>query len=134
LEIQLNNAIQNEFVSGTLTQFDQIMHTSTTGIWKHYSKKMIQITAANNLKAKITALETIKATATTAAALTKATENLKETEARNIQENLRITNLEKSFKHQEQKTNEIANAINKNNKGNNKNCKQKTCMEAIPWS
>jgi len=125
LEIQLNNAIQKEFVSETLTQFNQIMHASTTCVWKHYSKKMKQITAANNLKAKITALETIKATAATAAALTKATENLQEAETRNIQENLRLTNLEKSFKRQEQKTNEIANALNKNNKNTNKNNKQK---------
>jgi len=93
---------------------------------------MIQITAANKLKAKITANETIKATAATAAALTKATENLKETEARSIQENLRITNLEKSFKHQEQKTNEIANTLNKNNKNKNKNMKQKNSYGSHP--
>jgi len=131
-EMQLNNAIQKEFVSETLTQFDQILHTSTTGIQKHYNRKMIQITTANKLKAKITANETIKATAATAAALTKATENLKETEARSIQENLRITNLEKSFKHQEQKTNEIANTLNKNNKNKNKNMKQKNSYGSHP--
>jgi len=123
--IEAENTTQKEFFFETLMQFDQIMRTTTIDVWKHYNRKTLQTTAMNNLKAKITAFETIRATAATAAAITKATENLQETESRNIQDNLRITNLEKSFKRQENKTNELANTLNKNYKNKTKNLKRK---------
>jgi hypothetical protein len=122
-DLNLDIAVQRDYVSETLTQFDQIIRTTTLDTWKHYNEKMVQVMAASNLKAKMAALETIKATAATATAITKATENLHETDARNFQDNLRITNLEKNFKRHEQKTNELANTIM--NKTKNKNLKRK---------
>jgi hypothetical protein len=123
--LETDNTTQNEFIMETLMQFDQIMRTTTIDIWKHHNRKIMQETAANNLKAKIAAFETIRATAATAAAITKATENLQETESRNIQDNLRITNLDKSLKRQENKTNELTNTLNRNNKNKTENVKRK---------
>jgi len=122
-DLQIENENQKYYINETLTQFNQIMWTTTVDLWKHHKLIIIQTAAANNLKAKITALETIKATAATAAAITRATEKLQDTENRTTQENLRITNLEKGFRRQEQKTNELLNTLNKKNK--NKNSKQK---------
>jgi tellurite resistance protein len=122
-DIQIENKNQKYYISETLTQFNQIMWTTTVDLWKHNKLIMVQTTAASNLKAKITALETVKATAATAAAIARATEKLQDIESRTMPENLRITNLEKGFKRQEQKTNELLNTLN--NKNKNKNSKQK---------
>jgi hypothetical protein len=57
----------------------------------------------------MTALETANASEATALALAKATENIAATDTAAINTNLRLLNLEKALKYQEQRTNEVAN-------------------------
>jgi translation elongation factor EF-1alpha len=85
-------------------------------------------TAFNNLQSKMIALETINATKATSEAITRATMLHNENIAQNEYTNIRIANLEKSFRRQEHKTNEIANKLSPNSKHKgqqlNKNKKQ----------
>jgi hypothetical protein len=85
-------------------------NTLSVGIGLHGS---IQDAAANNLKIKMTALETANASESTALALAKATENIAATNTATIDTNLRLLNLEKALKRQEQRTNEITNTNRK---------------------
>jgi len=84
---------------------------------------MKQATAVNNLKAKLTALQTLNATHATAMAIAKATESLNEKTSQDEYRELRISNLEKNLKKYEQKTNEIDKKI-KNNINQNKKQKK----------
>jgi hypothetical protein len=61
----------------------------------------------------MTALETANASESTALALAKATENIAATNTATINTNLRLLNLEKALKRQEQRTNEITNTNRK---------------------
>jgi hypothetical protein len=61
----------------------------------------------------MTALETANASESTALALAKATENIAATNTATIDTNLRLLNLEKALKRQEQRTNEITNTNRK---------------------
>jgi len=120
-DLNLNGNLQHTFVAETLTQFNQILKATTTDIWKAHNDKTIQATAANKLKAKMAALETIDATKATATAIQNALSSINDATQHNANTNLRLANLEKNFRKQEQKTNEISNTI----KNNNKNLKQK---------
>jgi hypothetical protein len=67
------------------------------------------------------AVETISASAVTALAISKATKSGNDANAQNLQTTLRLSNLEKALKKQEQKTNEVSNAIKSKTK-----CSQKS--------
>jgi hypothetical protein len=75
----------------------------------------------------MTAMEVITATKATSAAINKAADNINNTSSQNLYTDLCITNLEKSFKHNEQRTNKISNTLkNKRNiNTNEKNQKRK---------
>jgi hypothetical protein len=123
-----DNETHHHFLIKTLTQFDQIIKTTTLGVWSHYKEMVKKTTAFNNLKSKMIALETINATKATSEAITRATMLHNENIVQNEYTNIRITNLEKSFRRQEHKTNELANILSPNpkHKGQqlNKNKKQ----------
>jgi hypothetical protein len=88
-EIQYNYALE------TLIHFDQILKKITTlETWSFCKEKSRQILAAN-LKAKMTALETLTATKATSAAINKAAENINNTSSQNLYTDLRITCLKK---------------------------------------
>ncbi len=110
-DLNLNGNLQHTFVAETLTQFNQILKATTTDIWKAHNDKTIQATAANKLKAKMAALETIDATKATATAIQNALSSINDATQHNANTNLRLANLEKNFRKQEQKTNEISNTI-----------------------
>jgi uncharacterized coiled-coil protein SlyX len=65
------------------------------------------------------AIRTENATTSTAIAINKATEAFNDTQTLSCETQLRLTNLEKNLHHQEQKTNEINNKINKTQKNAN---------------
>jgi tellurite resistance protein len=121
----INNSTDKEyeFIAETLNLFDQIIKTTTLSLWSFNQQSMKQATAVNNLKAKLTALQTLNATHATAMAIAKATESLNEKTSQDEYKELRISNLDKNLKKYEQKTNEIIKKI-KNNINQNK--KQKS--------
>jgi len=121
----INNSTDKEyeFIAETLNLFDQIVKTTTLSLWSYNQQSMKQATAVNNLKAKLTALQTLNATHATAMAIAKATESLNEKTSQDEYRELRISNLEKNLKKYEQKTNEIDKKI-KNNINQNKKQKK----------
>jgi len=60
-------------------------------------------------------MEIVKATLATAQALEKATENINLQRSTSLEANIRISNLEKNARKQEQKSNEIINQLKKRN-------------------
>jgi hypothetical protein len=108
-EIDFNDDLQNTIIRETLINFDQILKISTINVWSARTEQLKQSTAATNLQSKIQALEIKHATESTALALYCATENINNTHLANQNNNLRITNLKKSFKKYEQKNNELQN-------------------------
>jgi hypothetical protein len=110
-ELDSNDETGYGFVAETLNLFDRILKTATISLWIHNTALDRQAAAVNNLKAKLTAFETISATKATAMAIAKATEDLTNQSSQDEYKDLRITNLEKNFKKYEQKTNEIANKL-----------------------
>jgi len=110
-DIDMTNERQKSFIFETLIQFDQILKISTIDIWQSYKNKLRQQTAALKLEAKMCAGEAINASAATALAITKATEAAESMNSQNLQNTLRLSNLEKALKRQEQKTNEVSNAL-----------------------
>jgi hypothetical protein len=114
-EVDMNDDLQNTVIRETLFNFNQILTLTTIYIWEHHSEATKQNTAALNLKSKMRMLETINASEATALALTKATELINNDKALSLNTNLRLSNLEKSMRRQEQKYFELHNK-NKNNK------------------
>jgi hypothetical protein len=107
--------------SETLFSFDQIMRVTTIDLWQSHIEKAKLASAAINLKSKMTAIATHNATESTALAIARATETFQESQTTNAQATLRLTNLEKSIRRQEQKTNEVTNIIKHQNKTSSKN-------------
>ena len=129
--LNLNDKLQHTFVTEMLLQFNQILQMTTIDIWKSHNHKTTQETAANKLKAKMAALETTNATKATAQAIQNAFSNINDTEKLNANSNLRLANLEKNLKRQEQKTNEISNTLrNKNKNQQQKNYKGSRHLES----
>jgi tellurite resistance protein len=110
-DINPDDPIHESFIVETLTSFDQIMKATTIEIWSHYKDRVKQITAAQNLKARMRSKETSDITAATSLAIAKATEDINSTNTQHLTSILRINNLEKSTRAQQQKTNEIINAL-----------------------
>jgi hypothetical protein len=122
-DINPDNEVHERFLSEVLTSFHQILSTSTIDIWKAHNEKSKLATAAQNLKAKRKASEILDATAATATAITRAEDSLSRARFQGAHSNLRLSNLEKSFRKQEQKTNEILNSFSTKNKQPQKNSK-----------
>jgi hypothetical protein len=110
-DIDDSNEITYEFMAETLTQFDKLFKATTITLWQYNVELSKRAAAVHNLKAKMQSLEVINATQATANALARATEHLSEKTSQEEEKELRMTNLEKNFKKQEQKTNEIANKL-----------------------
>jgi hypothetical protein len=107
----MTDGVTYEFMAETLTQFDKLFKTTTITLWQYNIELSKCAAAVNNLKAKMQALEVINATQATANALARATKHLSEKNSQEEEKELRTTNLEKNFKKQEQKTNEIVNKL-----------------------
>jgi hypothetical protein len=82
--------------------------------------------------ATMAAIRTQNATTSTALAINKATEIFNDTQTLNCKMQLRLTNLEKNFHRQEQKTNEINNKINKKQKNANGSRPQEPTTSQFP--
>jgi hypothetical protein len=95
-------------------QFDKILTVTTIELWKSYKNKCKQNSAILNLKNKMKSLDTVQATAATALAIAKATENINQTNSQSMHQDFRIFNLEKANKRQEQKSNEIFKHLKRN--------------------
>jgi len=121
----INMAIDTEemFVTEVLVNFDQILTFTTTGLWHCHLETSCQTTAGLKLKSKMKAMEIMNATMATAQALEKATEIANIQKTASLETNLRITNLEKSAKKQEQKSNEIINQMKAKTTQTQKNLK-----------
>jgi hypothetical protein len=85
-------------------------------LWHAQQEKMKQLSAAITLKSRMAAFETIDATAITANAITRATELQTEAQTTTLQTNLRLANLEKTTRKQEQKVNEFSKLLRHNDK------------------
>jgi hypothetical protein len=107
-DINTSDESQHRFIFKTLTQFDQILRITTVNLWSFHKEEEKQNMAVNNIKAKMDAFKTFKAT--------EATETFTDAQTQNLQTKLQISNLEKSFSKQEQKTNELLNILKNNNK------------------
>jgi len=101
------NELQATFVSETLTNFDQILKISLIDIWRFNKERLKQASAAQNLKFTMKTLKTNEATKATASAITKAVENVAKTNTTNLQNALRLSNLERTVRKNEQKSNEF---------------------------
>jgi len=119
-DIDINNELHDNFITETLLSFDQIMQIAILDVWYMHKEKSKQTNAAQNLEARIMSTKMIDATNTTAQAIAKATENINYSQSINLNNNLRISNLEKSVRKHEQKANEIIKAI-QNKKSPQKN-------------
>jgi len=93
-----------------LRNYDILRHT-TLNLWNYQKDADKQTTAAQNLEAQMKSLDTTSATAATAFATAKATENEAATNSQQLTSNLRISNLEKLAKSQEQKYNEMSKEL-----------------------
>jgi hypothetical protein len=122
-DINPDNEVHDLFFSETLTCFHQIFCITTIDIWEAHKERDKLSTAALNLKAKRKSTEITNITASTANAIAKAQESVFKNQSKYLNSTLRITNLEKSFKRQEQKTNEALNTLYKNNSSQPKNLK-----------
>ena len=120
-DANLNNEDEFNFISETLIAFDQILHLTTIDLWHAFTNKAKQTSAGINLNSKMAAIATQDATEKTAATLTKAAHLLQCSQEEKTLSNLRITNLEKSLRRQEQKTNEVSNIVKKQNRNISKN-------------
>ncbi len=105
-DIDMNNVIHEGFLSETLISFDQILKMTTIHVWDFQKEKNKHTMAAQNLRAKMSSLQMINATEATAHAIAKATENINITNTKDLTSNLRLSNLEKQVRKQDQKLNE----------------------------
>jgi len=110
-DIDPEDPIQESFITETLTSFDQIVQATTIEVWTHYKDRVKNTTAAQNLKARMKSKEATSITAATALAIAKATDNIDAANSQQLTSILRISNLEKSVKRQDQKSNEILNKL-----------------------
>ncbi len=110
-DIDDENPIDENIISETLIGFDQIIRATTIGLWAFQQDRDKKHAAAQNLKAKMKAAATTNATAATAQALMKANENINTAYASQHSSNLRISNLEKSVKKNEHKTNTLVKEL-----------------------
>jgi len=108
-DIDMNDDLHNTFVKETLLNFDQILRITTIYLWEHDKLLIRQNLAADKLNTKMKAAAIVTATESTALAITKATNNIQKEHELNLSTGLRLSNLEKSLKRQEQLTNEIYN-------------------------
>jgi len=122
-DINPDNEVHERFLSEVLTSFHQILSTSTIDIWRAHNEKSKLATGAQNLKAKRKASEILDTTTATATAIARAKDSLSRTRLQGAHSNLRLSNIEKSFRKQEQKTNEIFNSLSTKNKQPQKNLK-----------
>jgi len=107
-DIKMENQAEELFITEFFANFSQILQFTTTGIWKAYKEKSKKTTAGFNLCSKMKEMDTLSATEATALALTTATENAEISQLTNAEANLRIDNLERASRKQEQTTNELA--------------------------
>jgi hypothetical protein len=110
-DIDVDNEIHDNFITETLLSFDQIMQIAIIDVWYIHKEKSKQTNAAQNLEARIMSTKMIDATNTTAQAIAKATENTNYSQSINLNNNFRISNLEKSVRKHEQKANKIIKSI-----------------------
>ncbi len=122
-DVDPDNETHECFLLEVLTSFHQILSICTIDVWKAHSERNKLAAAAQNLKAKRKASEIIHATTATATAIARAEENLLKSNAQGAHSNLRLNNLEKSIRKQEQRTNEMFNSLTSNNKQPQKNLK-----------
>jgi hypothetical protein len=112
-DIDMSDAFQNTLIREILINFHQILRITMIDLWEVHTNKQRQITAANILRSRMKAMETVKATESTALAITKATQHISNSNSLNLNTSLRVTNLERSLKRQEQRQNEFFNKIKK---------------------
>jgi len=110
-DIKMENQAEELFITEFFANFSQILQFTTTGIWKAYKEKSKKTTAGFNLSSKMKEMDTLSATEATALALTTATENAEISQLTNAEANLRIDNLERASRKQEQTTNELAKQL-----------------------
>jgi hypothetical protein len=91
--------------------FNQIVRITTIDIWHYNKERTGQSKAAQNLKFKMKSLDTLAVTTATASALSNATESINNAHTTEAKTNLRITNIEKAIRRQENTTNGIVNKI-----------------------
>jgi hypothetical protein len=127
--INLNHQDEFKFISETLINFDQTLRITTIDLWETQKEKSKQLSAAETLKARMAAFETIDITARTASAIAKATDAHSGLQVSSLQTNLRLANLEKATRKQDQKVNEFAKALQKNNYKIKKNKRQATIFD-----
>jgi hypothetical protein len=113
--VDMDNELQNIVIREIFLNFDQILRFTTINLWLHYQEKEKQTTAAFNLESKMMALESANASELTAMAIAKATEKIDNDHSLNLNASLRLSNLEKAVRRQEQKSNEARN-LNKRTK------------------
>jgi len=128
-DIDLDEEVDEAFVSEILAGFDQILRFATIGIWHCYHNIARQTVTAAKLKARMQSLEITKATTATAQAIAKATNNLESNQKLTANTNLRISNHEKSMARQEEKANEIINRLKSNHQ--QKNSKGSHLLESM---
>jgi hypothetical protein len=109
-DVDMNDELQNIVIREIFSNFDQILRFTTINLWLHYQEKDKQATAAFNLESKMTALESANASELTAIAIAKATEKIDNDHSLNVNTSLRLSNLEKAVRRQEQKSNETRNS------------------------
>jgi hypothetical protein len=117
-DIDMEQYLDNFFITEIFLNYDQILKISTLGAWHLHLEESKQITAAANMKSKLKSLQTINASAATALAISKATENFNHQQSLDIKTNLRISNLERDFSKQEHKSNTIINLLKKSSQKN----------------
>jgi hypothetical protein len=108
-DVNMTYELHNTFVKETLTNFNQVMYFTTTYIWEHYKQQIKQDMAAEEVKTKMKAAEIKTAKESTTLAIAKATNDIKKDQELSLSSSLRIANLEKSMKHQEQQINKLYN-------------------------
>jgi hypothetical protein len=91
--------------------FNQIIRITTIDIWHYNKERARQSKAAQNLKFKMKSQDTLAVTTATASALSKATESINNAHTTEAKTNLRLSNIEKSIRRQENTTNKIVNKI-----------------------
>jgi hypothetical protein len=114
-DIDMNDELHNIIIRETLLNFDQTIRFTTVYLWLQHKEKERQATASLNLTSKITSIESTNASELTAMAIAKASNKITNDDSLNINANLRLNNLEKAVRRQEQQSNEIRN-FNKRNK------------------
>jgi len=133
-DVDMTDELHNTFVKETLTNFNQVMHFTTSYIWEHYKQQIKQDMAAEKVKTKMKAAEIKTATESTAFAIAKATNDIKADQELSLSSSLRIANLEKSMKRQEQQTNELYNRTKRAKTQKNSNGSQQPESLASPNS